>query len=207
MTAPERGNPAGRIVATLPIRSLDDGKRRLARRLSAEQRCRLIRNLCATAVVALRESGVVDMIGLVSDDDRTLDYAGELGLVPIREEEPGLNGALRSAGAWARATGADAHLIVLPDLPLLRPADIQGVAEASPAEHGVVVCPDRRGMGTNVLLLRPCGAIPTMFGPSSFERHMRAPRAAGIAVVVYDSPGTRWDVDTPDDLDALDLDL
>ena len=195
------------IVATLPLRSLHNGKRRLATRLTASQRCRLIVGLCTTVVYALRESGVVDKISLVSGDDRVLEFGRSLGLAPILEKEATLNGALDTAGAWASNWGADGHMIVLPDLPLLRAADVRAVANAGAAENAVVVCPDRSTTGTNILLLRPCGAIPTMFGPNSYDRHLRAARAAGRRINVYDSPGTRWDIDTPEDLDALGLSL
>ncbi len=195
------------IVATLPIRSFHDGKRRLAARLSSDQRCRLIVYLLTAVVYALRESGVVDMISVVSGDDSALSFGQSLRLVPIREEEAELNGALRTASAWARASGARAHLIVLPDLPLLRGADIRAVVRSAQPEDGIVACPDRKGTGTNVLFLRPCGVIPPMFGPQSFERHLRAAWTAGKEASIYDSPGTRWDIDTPDDLDALGLTL
>ena len=203
----EQDIPAPSIAATLPIRSLHDGKRRLANHLTPDQRSRLIANLCTLVVRALRDSGVVDMIGLVSGDDRTLEWGRSLGLVPIQERGVGLNVALRTAGAWAAAAGAEAQLIVLPDLPLLHAADVRAVARRGAGAPGVVLCPDRSRTGTNVLLLRPCGAIPTMFGRHSFAHHVEAARAAGRAVTVYDSPGTSWDIDTPADLEALGLDL
>ena len=192
-------------MATLPLRSLEDGKRRLAHRLAAAQRRQLILYLCGVVVHALRDSGIVDMIALVSGDDLALRYAQSLGLAPIREEEQELNGALGTAGDWAAAR-ADAHLIVLPDLPLLRPTDLVALARSGRHRPGIVVCPDRAWTGTNILMSHPCGAIPPLFGPDSFARHLHAARTAGLPVTIYDSPGTRWDIDTPDDLDALGLD-
>ena len=196
---------AGGVVATLPLRSLDEGKRRLRHQLLPEQRRALIVRLCTSVVRALRASGSVNRIGLVSRDHAALDLARELGLAPIWEEEPGLNEALQTASRWAEDLGAAAHLIVLPDLPLLEPADIRGLVNAAPAGRGAVLCPDRGRTGTNILLLRPCGVLPPMFGPQSFARHQGQANVAGIPVAVYDSPGTRWDVDTPEDLDGLEL--
>ena len=194
-----------RIAATLPIRSLHDGKRRLAPLLSAERRQQIIAELCRTVVNALRESGVVDMIALVSRDDATLAFGETLGLAPIWEERPGLNEALQTAGDWAREAGAEAQMIVLPDLPLLRPDDLRAVVYALPGEEGIVACPDRTGTGTNLLLMRPCGIIAPGFGTGSFERHLQAAHGADVAVATVDVPGTRWDVDTPDDLAGLSI--
>ncbi|HZG69555.1 MAG TPA: hypothetical protein VEZ12_22670, partial [Herpetosiphonaceae bacterium] len=120
------------IVATLPLRSLDNGKRRLAHRFSADERRQMIMAMCGTVVSALRASGVITRIALVSGDAATLDFGRSLGLVPIQERIHDLNSALRTAGEWA-AGQADEHLIVLPDLPLLSPDDIRGVVESADA--------------------------------------------------------------------------
>jgi 2-phospho-L-lactate guanylyltransferase len=196
-----------RIAATLPIRSLRDGKRRLQHALRPAQRERLIVALCSSVVEALRGSGVVDMIALVSGDEAALAFGERLGLAPILEERSGLNEALRTAALGASASGADGHLIVLPDLPLLRPADVRAVVEAAPTTSGIVACPDHLGTGTNLLLQVPCQAMPTAFGVDSFHNHLEAARQAGLSVTTIDAPGTRWDVDTPDDLTQLSWDL
>jgi 2-phospho-L-lactate/phosphoenolpyruvate guanylyltransferase len=195
---------AGGIVATLPIRSLFHGKRRLAGHLSEAERTRLILHLCNTVVRALRDSGTVDMISLVSGDEMALRFARTLGLEPLREEEQELNGALHTAMAWASAR-ADAHLIVLPDLPLLRAADIRQVVAAGSETPSLVLCPDHTGLGTNIMFARPCGVVPPLFGLGSLARHLEAGHAAGVPTTLIEAPGTRWDLDTPDDLRALEL--
>lgn len=191
-------------MATLPVRSLHDGKRRLAGYLTVTQRTRLIVQLCGAVVRALRDSGTVDTISLVSGDDLALRYARTLGLEPIREDEQDLNGALQMAMGWAAAR-ADAHLLVLPDLPLLRPSDVRGIVAAGMEARTVVVCPDHARLGTNILFSRPCGVIPPLFGVGSFARHLEAARVAGLTAKIFESPGTRRDLDTPDDFQALGL--
>jgi 2-phospho-L-lactate guanylyltransferase len=194
-----------RVVATLPLRSLYDGKRRLVAALTPDARSLLVRHLCSTVVQALRESGVVALAGLVSGDEAALEFSKSLGLVPIREESAGLNEALQTASEWAAREKADAHLIVLPDLPFVSGGDIRTIVEAAPAVRGIVICSDRGGRGTNVLLLRPCGVIPPAFGEGSYSRHLHAAAAAGVPAVTLDLSGTRWDVDTPADYAELSL--
>jgi 2-phospho-L-lactate guanylyltransferase len=162
--------------------------------------------MCTTVVAALEASGVIAMIGLVSGDAATLEFGRSLGLAPIQEHEPELNSALRAASEWAGERG-DQHLIVLPDLPLLRADDIRGLVESADGAPSIVACPDRTRTGTNMLLLQPCGCIPPLFGAGSLQRHLGAARASNIAVRLYDSPGTSWDIDTPDDLAALGFTL
>ncbi len=192
-----------RVVAVLPIRALDDGKRRLSARLSAAERRMLIVRLCTVVVRALRESGMIESIGVVSGDATTLEWAREKGLTPIRQHGDGLNDALISGAAWARSTGANAQLIVLPDLPLLRADDVQAVLRTDAPERSIVICSDRAGAGTNMLLMRPCGVIPPHFGVGSFAQHLEAARHMDVPVRVCDLPRTHWDVDTSDDLDEL----
>lgn len=195
-------HPRPVIAATLPIRALKDGKRRLESRLTPTQRSALIVTLVRAVVQTLRESGAVAVIGLISADDAALGLAEQLRIAPIHEARRGLNEALQTGAAWARAAGADGHLIILPDLPLLRPADIRAVIELG-RDDPIVACPDRNGTGTNMLLMQPCGAMPPAFGPGSLPRHLAAAAAAGLGTALYDSPGTRWDIDTPADLSGL----
>ena len=190
-----------RVLATLPLRSLDDGKHRLRRRLSPAERRELVVMLCDIAIVALRESRVVDEIALVSGDNAILELAREWGVVPLHEDAPDLNAALLTGLGWTQERGADAHLIVLPDLPTLRASDIRAVVEAAWERPGVVVCPDRTRMGTNLLLTQPGGAIPPLFGADSFDRHRRAAAEARLAIAVLELPGTSWDIDTAEDFD------
>lgn len=198
--------PTDGIVATLPVRSLLDGKRRLAHRLDSGERRRLIMAMCTTVVAALQDSAVIAAIGMVSGDAETLEFGRSLGLTPIWEHEPDLNSALRTAGEWAREY-ADQHLIVLPDLPLLRPDNIRELVESADGAPSIVICPDRTRTGTNMLLLQPCGCIPPLFGSGSLQRHLAAARATNAAVRIYDSPGTSWDIDTPDDLAGINFEL
>lgn len=195
------------IVAILPVRSLQDGKRRLAGQLTIEQRQRLILRLCQHVVEVLRDSGVIAMIAIVSRDQQALDFGRNIGVETITEIEPGLNAALATAGTWATRQGAAAQLIVLPDLPLLRPDDVYAVAHAGIAQDTVVLCPDRYRAGTNMLLMRPLGAISPLFGLNSFERHMAAARQRVSNVMTYESIGTQRDVDTPEDLVELALEI
>jgi 2-phospho-L-lactate guanylyltransferase len=64
--------------------------------------------------------------------------------------------------------------------------------------------PSDAGGGTNALLLRPPEAIAPAFGPGSFEAHLRAAEAAGVAVQVVTDALLGFDLDTPDDLERLD---
>ena len=97
--------------------------------------------------------------------------------------------------------------MLLGDLPLLEGADIAAMAEiaADPVWGApvVVLAPDRHRRGTNALLLRPPGALPFHFGYDSFAKHVGEAVAGGAELMIYRSPGTEFDLDTPGDLAEL----
>jgi 2-phospho-L-lactate guanylyltransferase (CobY/MobA/RfbA family) len=55
------------------------------------------------------------------------------------------------------------------------------------------------------LLLAPPLIIEPHFGPESFEAHLRAAAGAQASVQIIDDPLLGFDLDTPDDLERLDL--
>ena len=69
----------------------------------------------------------------------------------------------------------------------------------------MVIAPaDARG-GTNALLLAPPQVIDPHFGSASFEAHLRAAAEADASVQIVDDPLLGFDLDTPDDLERLEL--
>src|SRR6185312_6236046 len=71
------------------------------------------------------------------------------------------------------------------------------------AERYAVVVADRHGTGTNALLLSPPDAIEPRYGPGSFQRHLELAQAAEVPAEVVEVASLALDVDTPDDLVAL----
>jgi 2-phospho-L-lactate guanylyltransferase len=89
------------------------------------------------------------------------------------------------------------------DLPLIVADDIRGlVARKEP----VVLGSDRRGEGTNALLLRLAGRGPEFtfaFGEGSLAKHLEEARRLGLNAGLHDAPGVAFDLDTPDDWSYL----
>jgi len=195
------------IFAAVPIKALAAAKTRLAPVLSAAERAALAAELLRSVLQALADSGVISATAVVSPDPAALALARGAGAVGLPEQTGDLNAALEQARGWALAGGAETLLVLLGDLPVLRGADIAALAEIAgdPIREGavVVIAPDRHGQGTNALLLRPPDAIPFTFGAGSYRRHFQAAAARGAEIMVYRSPGTGFDLDTPEDLAVL----
>jgi 2-phospho-L-lactate/phosphoenolpyruvate guanylyltransferase len=198
-----------RIVAVVPVRSLRNGKTRLAPVLAPEARERLLRHAAEWVIRSAVDSGTIESVLVVSPDPEVLTWAADLSptvsTMSQPQHQPGLNGAIDAGREWARTLGATAIVSLFADLPLLGPADIRGLTGRP---EPVVLGPDRRGEGTNALLLRLTGRGPEFrfaFGERSLVRHLEEARRLGLDVAVHDAPGIGFDLDTPDDwADFLD---
>jgi 2-phospho-L-lactate guanylyltransferase len=190
-----------RIVAIVPVGSLERAKSRLGAVLDAEERRDLVLRLAdGTIRAAVATPGIVETL-VVTPDDEVRDLALRAGARPLRQRSRGLNDGLREARDEAMAGGADAVLILPIDLPRVSPDAIAPlVAIADDRDPPLVaIVGDRHGRGTNALLLAPPDVIDVHFGGDSHDAHASAAVAAGAWLVELDGPLT-VDLDTPDDL-------
>ena len=183
-------------VAILPIKEFGRAKQRLggAPALAAEMAERVLDALAAAERL--------DRVLVVTREPAAAGAAQARGFEVV--DEPvlaGHNAAAELGIARALELGATRALLVPGDCPLLSADEIDALLDRHAGGARVVVVPDRHGPGTNALLLSPPDAIGPAFGPGSRERHELL--AAGDAVV-DEVPGLLLDVDTPEDLAALD---
>ncbi|MFT4040142.1 MAG: 2-phospho-L-lactate guanylyltransferase [Thermomicrobiales bacterium] len=195
------------IIGVVPIRSFREGKTRLASILTGDQRAALLRRTASRVVCTLAASQIVDTVLVVSPEREVLEWASEMGrrVTPLRqpEEHPGLNGALEAARAWALERDADALLSLFADLPNLSTHDVRTlVRQTGPVTLGA----DRRGEGTNAMLLRLAGAgeqFRFAFGGGSLEKHLAEAARLDLAANVVMAHGIGFDLDTPSDWDEF----
>jgi 2-phospho-L-lactate guanylyltransferase len=148
---------------------------------------------------------------VAADEDlRSAGRGAPVSFVP--DPGAGLNEALRAGRDAAVAAGATALLMLPADLPLLDVAALDRLLDAADAalvagsgRPVVVIVPADARAGTNGLLLTPPAVIEPHFGVASFEAHLRAASAADASVQIVDDPLLGFDLDTPDDLERLDL--
>lgn len=186
-----------RIVAIVPVRSLEGGKSRLAEHLDPEERADLVTRLLFRTIDAA--AAVVERVVVVSPDVEVLAVAAAAGADTLEEPASGLNVALDAGRRRAVAAGAEAVLVLPPDLARIDAAEVARFVAAAGPSPVVALVPDRHGTGTNALFLAPPGVVDFGFGPGSRERHASAARGVGARLVEVDGPLT-LDIDTPDDL-------
>ncbi len=188
------------VVALVPAKSLSSAKSRLAPALDPEHRAQTSLDFLCSVLAALQATASVSQVAVLSPDERALAVARECGATPLEERQGGLNRALYLGRAWAIGAQADGLLVVLSDLPLARAGDLAALIQA---DAQVAIAPSKDG-GTNALLLRPPDAIPFRFGRASARRHRLEAQRRGLRIAVVHRDALAFDVDTPDDLAALE---
>jgi 2-phospho-L-lactate guanylyltransferase len=142
-----------------------------------------------------------ECVGVVTSDGALQDLARRAGAVVIDEHYPrGLNAAVALATGHLAAAGVTTLCTLLSDTPLVSANDIERAFAALSGERGVVLVPSRDARGTNIILRRPAGVIPTRFGQRSLALHRLECERLGLACNVMHLPGPAMDLDEITDL-------
>jgi 2-phospho-L-lactate guanylyltransferase len=183
------------MIGVVPIKDPARVKSRLGPGSSRQQ---LAEAWLDTAIAALRGAGVQRVIA-VCDGAGALALALDRGLEPCADPSAGLAAAV---DAGLAAAGEGGVVVVLPDLPGVRPADVAALWAAAAAGPAVAIGIDRHGDGVNALAAPVASWLrPTAFGTGE-SRALTIARARrrGLAVAELHRPGLALDVDVPEDL-------
>jgi 2-phospho-L-lactate guanylyltransferase len=178
------------VAVLIPVKSFDAAKARLTGWLTAAERAHLARWMATEVVEAVRPLPTF----VACDDDDVADWAESHGAGVLWSPGLGLNGAVDHGVATIAGKGFDHVLISHGDLPL--PRSLPSLV----VEGSVVIVPDRRRDGTNVLARPTAIALPAAYGAASFERHLQGALAEGHRVTVRADVELSIDLDTVDDL-------
>lgn len=181
-------------AVVVPIRGFVGANQRLADHLDPATRVTLADAMAGRVVGAAAPLPAF----VACDDESVARWAENHGARPLAVGA-GLDRAVADALAQLRSMGFDRAVITHADLPLATSFDhlLDDATE-------VVLVPDRRRDGTNVMVCPTADPPSPSYGPGSFLRHLYAAAAAGHSVRVVQDAALAWDVDTPDDLELPD---
>lgn len=182
----------------VPHRGLAMAKTRLAPVLEPGERLALARELLERVLRVIRQA--CHEVVVITPSEELGPVVEPIGARLVVQRGMGLNAGLEQARAAAINEGIELLGVLHGDLPNLGPDDVRALLDAVPAPRGVAIAPDRAGLGTNGLALRPPGVIGFAFGVGSLAAHRAAAHAAGVVPAIVDSPGLAFDLDTPADL-------
>ena len=186
----EANAPTTAVV--VPVRSFDGALSRLAGVLDRSRRHALMREL-ATRVVA---AGKPYPVHVVTGDGEVAAWAETVGASVMLFERPGLTASVTAAVEQLAPTGLQRVVVAHADLPRVESLE----AVAGP---GLMIAPDRRRDGSNVMCIPAASGFRFAYGPGSFQRHTAEAERLSLTVTVVDDLALAWDLDHPDDLEAL----
>lgn len=180
----------------LPVKSLGLAKSRLSPLLSPLERGAL--------ALAMYEDVLDETLALdgwetwvVSSDESVLEIALGRSAHGIVEEGTALRSAIRQIEAEAAARQSEALAILHADTPLVTSDALRAALHTL---GPVVIAPSADERGTNLLLRRPPGIIPSRFGPDSFRRHLETAAERGLPTAVVERDELSFDLDEPGDI-------
>src|SRR5579862_4299332 len=194
-------------IAILPIKTFEEAKQRLGDALDRPTRRVLAEAMFTDVLTGLRRCAGIDDLIVVTSDHGAERIAAGYGAAVVRDGQLGHSHAASLGIQQALESAAQRVLLVPGDCPLLDPAEIDDLIARPMAGRSAVIVPDRHGTGTNALLLSPPDAFEPAFGSGSRERHEALGRAAGIDPQTVNVQSLALDVDTPEDLSALEVAL
>ena len=183
----------GRDAVLVPVKAFAEAKVRLAPALDADARASLARAMAERVVAAADPLPVA----VVCDDREVASWARGLGALVIWEPGQGLNRAVEAGVGRLARSGVRLVIVAHADLPLA--TDLAWIARFG----GITLIPDRRDDGTNVIGVPATSSFVFSYGPGSFARHVGEARRVGQPVRIVRTPQLAWDVDLPDDLQAV----
>lgn len=188
----ERAAVSGSTDAAVlvPVKSFRAAKARLAPTLDPAARAALARWMASRVIEAVRPLPTF----VACDDEQVADWADRLGASVLWGPGLGLNGAVDEGVATIAGKGFEHVVISHGDLPL--PAALGDTVRPGT----IVLVPDRRRDGTNVVS-RPCTAVlPASYGGGSFARHLELALVDGSPVTVRIDTELSLDLDNVADL-------
>jgi 2-phospho-L-lactate guanylyltransferase len=192
------------LWAIVPVKPLRRGKSRLSPVLSEDERTALNQTLLTNTLKILSSVQQIDRIMVVSRDPAALTLARDFGARTVLENgNPELNTALRRASMVANTHLANEILIIPADLPLISKLEVEAFLKHAGKPPEIIISPDRRRDGTNMLYINPAGLIHFHYGTGSFQKHMAEAGTSGARIEVVESACLGLDLDIPEDLEIL----
>jgi 2-phospho-L-lactate guanylyltransferase len=188
----------------LPIKDLENAKKRLIGVLTPEERFGLAEAMLADTIRAVRGVRHADKIFVVTNYEPAMRIAGENGWEILREERQiSESDSVDVASRICEGRGVKSLLRVPLDLPLIQPADIDELLVLDCEAPALAIVPSRDGTGTNAILRTPPTLFPSHFGNGSFLKHLAEAERAGARVIIRHNTRLEMDVDDESDLRAL----
>jgi 2-phospho-L-lactate guanylyltransferase len=186
------------MYAIIPVSKLSNAKTRLSPFLELKERENLLKAMLKDVTETLKSA--VDEVIIISADKDVLEYANELEVLTLVENEGlDLNTALEQAMDWCRHK-TNKVFIVPSDIPLISKTNLDALIQSGKTLD-FIIAPSKGG-GTNGLIIKPL-SMDMKFGDFSYKNHVKEANKNKFEPVIYDSFYMSLDVNTTQDLGEI----
>src|SRR5258707_7907001 len=188
----------------LPLKDLNNAKKRLIGVLTPEERLGLAGAMLADTIRAVRGVRCAEKIFVVTNYEPVMQLAAENRWEILREQQQiSESHSVDAASKLCEQRGVSGLLRLPLDLPLIQSRDIDELLTAECQAPSLVIVPSRDGTGTNAMLRTPPTLFPSHFGNGSFAKHLAEAESAHARVMIRRNARLEMDVDEEADLRAL----
>src|SRR5947207_13471202 len=188
----------------LPVKDLNNAKKRLIGVLTPEERFALADAMLADTIRAVRGVRCAERIFVVTNYEPVMQLAEENQWELLREEQQISESDSVDAASQICEQLSVTGLLRLPlDLPLMQSSDIDGLLTVECQAPALVIVPSRDGTGTNAMMRTPPTLFPSHFGSGSFAKHLAEAERAHARVMVRRNARLEMDVDDEADFGAV----
>jgi len=188
----------------LPVKDLNNAKKRLMGALTPEERFALAKAMLADTIRAVQGVRCTKKIFVVTNYAPVIRLAEENRWEILREEQQiSESYSVDAASKLCEQKGVTGLLRLPLDLPLIQSSDIDELLTVECQGPSLVIVPSRDGTGTNAMLRTPPTLFPSHFGNGSFAKHLAEAERAHARVTVRRNARLEMDVDDEADLRAL----
>src|SRR5467141_1918431 len=188
----------------LPVKDLNNAKKRLIGVLTPEERFALAGAMLADTIRAVRGVRRAEKIFVITNYGPVMQLAKENHWEILREDQQiSESHSVDAASRICEQRGVTALLRLPLDVPLVQASDIDDLLAVECEDRALVIVPSRDGMGTNAILRMPPALFPSHFGMGSFAKHVGEAERIGARVIFRRNPRLEMDVDDESDLLAL----
>ena len=188
----------------LPVKDLNNAKKRLIGVLTPEERFALAGAMLADTIRAVQSVRCVEKIFVVTNYEPVMRLAEENRWEILREERQiSESHSVDAASRICEQRGVTGLLRLPLDLPLIQSGDIDDLLTLECRAPALVIVPSRDGTGTNAMLRSPPSLFPSHFGTGSFAKHLAEAESSYTRVLVRRNIRLEMDVDDEADLRAL----
>src|SRR5260370_29509280 len=147
----------------LPVKDLNNAKRRLMGVLTPEERFGLAEAMLADTVRAVRGVALAEKIFVVTNYEPAIRIAQENGWQVLREEQQiSESDSVDAASRICEDRGVAALLRLPLDVPLVQASDIDELLAVQCEAPALVIVPAGEGLGTNALFGMPPAWFPSL---------------------------------------------